>query len=82
MVEIIVNLRTKPVSSIKIGDQKSFTCPFGPSIEAFGTLEVPAAIEHSLNAIRNGFKAGLEPCLSVEGTSGSYILKNSLGSTE
>ena len=60
----------------------SFSIPHGPSIEVFGTLEVPEAIEHSLNAIRNGFKAGLEPFLSEEGTSGTYILKNDVGSTE
>ena len=26
--------------------------------------------------IRDGFRAGLQPCLSEEGTSGSYILKS------
>ena len=53
--------------------------PDGPTIEVFGTLEVPPAIEHSLKAIREGFKSGLEPTLSEEGTSGSYILKNTIG---
>lgn len=46
-----------------------------PSIEVFGVYQTPAAIEQSISAIRNGFRAGLQPCLSEEGTSGSYVLK-------
>ena len=56
--------------------------PDCPSIEIFGTLAVPVAIEHSLKAIRQGFDAGLEPYLSEEGTSGSYILKKAIGTSE
>ena len=43
---------------------------------------MPPAIEHSLKAIREGFESGLEPTLSEEGTSGSYILKNTIGPKE
>jgi len=41
-------------------------------------MAVPQAIEDSLNAVRQGFETGLIPFLTEEGTSGSYILKNTV----
>jgi len=83
-LEIIVDSRSQqPVSFSCENDDEVPSCnPARPAIEIFGTLAVPVAIEHSLKAIRQGFDAGLEPYLSEEGTSGSYILKNSIGTPE
>ena len=53
-----------------------------PWIQPFGTLPIPLAIEHSLSAITEGFSEGLQPQLTDEGTSGSYILKESAGDAE
>ena len=54
----------------------------GPWIQPFGTLPIPLAIEHSLAAISDGFNEGLQPYLTDEGTSGSYILKAAAGDAE
>ena len=45
------------------------------TIAPFGTLPVPQYIQRGLALIQNGFNAGMEPTLSEEGTSGSYILR-------
>lgn len=45
------------------------------SIAVFGTLPVDNLLKDQLRAIRAGFEQGLEPCLTEEGTSGSYLLK-------
>ena len=47
------------------------------TIEAFGKFPVPVNVHTQLQAIRAGFDQGLEPILTEEGTSGSYILKRS-----
>jgi hypothetical protein len=40
-----------------------------------GTIAAPDIILESLSEIRDGFEQGLEPSLTEEGTSGTYILK-------
>jgi hypothetical protein len=48
-------------------------------LSVFGTIAVPAVIKESLAAIEDGFEQGLEPALTEEGTSGSYVLKKAVG---
>ena len=54
----------------------------GPWIQPFGTLPIPSVIERSMSAISEGFSEGLQPQLTDEGTSGSYILKEAAGDAE
>lgn len=48
------------------------------SIAVFGNLPVDTHLKDQLTAIRAGFAQGLEPVLTEEGTSGSYLLKKAL----
>ena len=44
------------------------------AVVPFGTLKVPPQLLRSLEIIKAGFDSGLEPRLTEEGTSGSYML--------
>lgn len=46
-------------------------------IDVYGTLLCPAELLSTLNEIRNGFLAGIAPSLTIDGTSGSYELRDS-----
>ena len=53
----------------------SMTVSTSHNITSFGTIKVPTAIKAAMDAIHGGFEAGLDPCLTEEGTSGCYILR-------
>lgn len=48
----------------------------GSSIDIYGTMNVPRSLHESLRKVQASFIQGEGPCLTEEGTSGSYVLKD------
>ena len=46
------------------------------SIEVFGTMSVPSSLHASIRRVQMSFIQGEGPCLTEEGTSGSYVLRD------
>jgi len=46
-------------------------------IELFGSMKCPEQLEQAVFEIERGFKAGLKPKLTDDGTSGTYLLRGS-----
>lgn len=64
---------------MRLKAESSFSDHTEGAIETYGTLLPDLEIAKCLEQIRQGFKAGSEPFLAEEGTSGTYMLK---GDTE
>ncbi len=50
-------------------------------IKAYGSQKVSDQMQACISQAEQGLEAGLEPALSFEGTSGSYIIKSISGET-